>query len=88
MIVSLRESKTNLSRLVSLAESGQEILITVRGKPRARLIGIPTGDKPNLTAWKGKLARLHNKYSTGTTSAKAEDIISGLRGEDPGGTGA
>ena len=33
MIASLRESKTRLSELVNLANSGEEILITVHGQP-------------------------------------------------------
>jgi prevent-host-death family protein len=81
MIVSLRESKARLSRLVSLAESGQEILITVRGKPRARLTAIPTVVKSDMTAWKKQLESLQTKYSTKKGTTKSEDIISDLREE-------
>jgi prevent-host-death family protein len=81
MIVSLRESKTHLSHLVSLAENGQDIVITVRGKPRARLTAIPKAGKSDMTAWKTQLERLHQRYSTGKASLMSEDIISGLREE-------
>ncbi|HSA01704.1 MAG TPA: type II toxin-antitoxin system prevent-host-death family antitoxin [Candidatus Paceibacterota bacterium] len=81
MIVSLRESKTHLSHLVSLAESGQEILITVRGKPRARLTAIPRVAKLDMAGWKTRLERLRKRYSTGKVSLKSEIIISDLREE-------
>jgi prevent-host-death family protein len=38
MIATLRDSTTRLSELVQRAIRGQEILITVRGKPTARLL--------------------------------------------------
>ena len=37
MITNLREAKSNLSQLVQLAAEGEEIVITVRGQPAARL---------------------------------------------------
>ncbi|MFN0316266.1 MAG: type II toxin-antitoxin system Phd/YefM family antitoxin [Burkholderiales bacterium] len=39
--VSLREANQHLSRYVAAVEKGGEILITRRGKPVARLTGIP-----------------------------------------------
>lgn len=38
MIASLRESKSRLSELINLASAGEEILITVHGKPKARIL--------------------------------------------------
>lgn len=40
MIATLRESKTRLSELVNLANSGEEILITVHGQPKARILSV------------------------------------------------
>lgn len=37
MITNLREAKSNLSQLVQLAAKGEEVIITVRGRPMARL---------------------------------------------------
>lgn len=37
MVRNLRESKAKLSELVELASQGQEVLITVRGRVKARL---------------------------------------------------
>jgi prevent-host-death family protein len=40
MIATLRESKARLSELVALANSGEEVLITVHGQPKARLLSV------------------------------------------------
>ena len=40
MIATLKESKARLSELVRLAGAGEEVLITVRGKPQARLSAV------------------------------------------------
>jgi len=37
MIINLRDARDNLSQLVQLAADGEEIIITVRGRPMARL---------------------------------------------------
>ena len=37
MVMTLRESKAKLSHLVDLASRGEEVLITVRGRVKARL---------------------------------------------------
>jgi prevent-host-death family protein len=37
MITNLREAKSNLSQFVQLAAEGEDIVITVRGRPTARL---------------------------------------------------
>lgn len=36
--VGMHEAKTNLSRLVERVENGEEIVLTRRGKPAARLV--------------------------------------------------
>lgn len=59
MIASLRESKTRLSELVSLANSGEEILITVHGQPKARLL--PVSEPHSDTAdWLRELSDLRS----------------------------
>ena len=40
MIMNLRGSKAKLSMLVERAAAGEEVVITVRGKPRAKLTGL------------------------------------------------
>ena len=48
MIATLKESKARLSEFVRMAGAGQEVLITVRGKPRARLSPVRL---PKATNW-------------------------------------
>jgi prevent-host-death family protein len=40
MIATLRESKARLSEFVALANSGEEVLITVHGQPKARILSV------------------------------------------------
>jgi prevent-host-death family protein len=41
MQVAVREFKSSLSRVLSLAQAGEVIEVTSHGKPIARIIGIP-----------------------------------------------
>jgi len=52
MIVSVRESKARLSELLAKVLEGEEVVITVRGEPTARLVPVkaPSG-KADLRAW-------------------------------------
>ncbi len=56
MIVNVRESKARLSELVAKAAAGEEILIPVRGEPKARLVGVCQESGPNdLADWAEEL---------------------------------
>lgn len=57
MIATLRESKAHLSELVNLASTGEEILITVHGEPKARLVPV-TETNPDIAGWMRELAAL------------------------------
>jgi prevent-host-death family protein len=39
--ITVREAKTHLSRLIERANAGQEIIISKRGQPYARLVALP-----------------------------------------------
>jgi prevent-host-death family protein len=59
MIATLRESKTRLSELVQLANSGEEVLITVHGRPKARIL--PVLEAQNDTGdWLRDLGKLRS----------------------------
>lgn len=45
VIVNVHEAKTHLSRLLSRAAAGEEIIIARAGKPTARLVAIRTGKR-------------------------------------------
>lgn len=75
MITTLRESKTKLSELVQLASRGEEVLITVRGKPSARLVPVC---QPGfaMDEWMQELASLRegmkSSRSVGNSTALGE----------------
>ena len=67
MIATLRESKTRLSELVNLASSGAEILITVHGQPKARIL--PVSEPRSDTAdWLRELSALRLSLSQASTA--------------------
>ena len=53
--VNIREAKTQFSRLLKLAEAGEEVVIARNGVPVARLVAVPNGRrrKPQPGQWKG-----------------------------------
>jgi len=55
--VGMHEAKTQLSKLVERVEAGEEIVITRRGEPAARLVPEPrSGGFTSLAgAWRGKV---------------------------------
>jgi prevent-host-death family protein len=56
--VGMREARTKLSQLVARAEAGEEIVLTRRGTPVARLV--PVTRKHSLAAVRGALrGRIH-----------------------------
>ncbi len=79
MISNLRESKAKLSELVDLAASGEDVLITVRGKPKARLTGVKQLPKDDRAAWIKKLRALHKCYAPKKPGTPIEEILDDLR---------
>ena len=82
MIATLRHSKAHLSELVARAAEGEEVVITVRGKAKARLC--PLAKPAERTAgereaWQGVLREARAKYSTGTHDSA--DIMEDIRGD-------
>ena len=56
MVTNLREAKSRFSELVKRAAEGEEILITVRGEPMARLTGVGGGERSGeRAAWIAEL---------------------------------
>ena len=77
----IRQAKAQWSELVELASQGEEILITVDGKPKARLVGVPSPDDARAETRTTKLPELRAKYSTGKSSMTTEEILDELREE-------
>ena len=82
MTATLEKTQSDLARLVSLAQRGEEIMITSEGRVVARLTGVPPV-KPSAgrQAWLARLARLREETATGKTSPTTEEILEDLRSE-------
>lgn len=76
MIKTLRESKAKLSELVERASQGEDVMITVRGKVKARLTraAAPT-DNAEMRHWASELRALHASAATGSYNLASEDIL-------------
>ena len=83
MITNLREAKSNLSQLVQLAADGEEIVITVRGRPMARLTCVAPADTQGLgrEAWASELRAAAEAARTGPPKATPQPFWDELRGE-------
>jgi prevent-host-death family protein len=80
MIRTLRESKAKLSELVDLASRGEEVLISVRGKVKARLVGTtPPVRDSDRASWVTELKRLQKSYSRAATQLTVEEILAEYR---------
>jgi prevent-host-death family protein len=77
----LREAKANLSELVERAAAGEEILITVHGRPKARLVAMnnPDSIRPQMAGWADRLQHLQKKYAA--APATELSVIEELRDE-------
>lgn len=53
--VGVHEAKTHLSRLLDDVSSGEEVVITRRGQPAARLVAIRTGPRRAFGIDRGRL---------------------------------
>ena len=84
MTATLRESQADLQRLVELASRGEEVVITVDGKPKAKLTsaGAPSPiESPDIASWVKDLEELRRKYSTGNTGPTVDQILAEDRAE-------
>jgi prevent-host-death family protein len=79
MIKTLRESKAKLSELVERASQGEDVLITVRGKVKARLTRAPETDPSDREAWIERLRQIQKTYSVGKPKTSVEEILNEIR---------
>ena len=78
MITNLRNAKARLSALVDSAAHGEEIVITVRGKPKARICPLASEAKQEHDKWARELREARSRYAT-AKSGTSGDIIEKLR---------
>ena len=83
MITNLREAKSNLSQLVQLAAEGEEIVITVRGRPAARLMCIVPKEAQDVarTDWAYELSAAAEAARVGPHKSTSQDFWDELREE-------
>lgn len=65
MQTTLRDAKAHLSALVEMAAGGEDVVITVRGEPKARLSAIGPASAPDAGSWARRLREARAKYSLG-----------------------
>lgn len=79
MRVSVRESKARLSELLTKARQGEDVVITVRGKPSARIVAMDSRDeKPDMKVWARQIESRLNRQNV---SDGASEIVATLREE-------
>ena len=72
MMIGIFEAKQRLSELVERAAQGEDIVITCRGKERARLVSATTKHRRSLQETFDSFARVRMKLPNGTT---VKDLI-------------
>jgi prevent-host-death family protein len=81
MIATLSKSQAELPRLVEIASQGEDVVITVEGKPMARLTRAEREVGPRLLShvereqWLAELAELRRSASTGKMGLTVEQIL-------------
>jgi prevent-host-death family protein len=53
--INMHEAKSDLSRLVERALTGEDVVIARAGKPVVRLVPVAVPGKRNLGIWRGKV---------------------------------
>jgi prevent-host-death family protein len=80
MVATLKEGQQNLPRLVELASNGEDVVITVDGKPKAKLTRAETAidaesSEVDRVQWLKELGELRQKYATGKKGLTVEEIL-------------
>lgn len=78
--VNLAEAKARLSALLDAVEAGEEVVITRRGRPVARLIRESDSDAESVD-WVARLRRFH-AHQPGP-SGSAVELLRVLRDQEP-----
>lgn len=82
MLKTLRESKAKLSELVEAASRGEDVLITVRGKVKARLTRAGmTDSSADRKLWMRELRRLRASVAGRKPGPTVEEILNELRAD-------
>ena len=81
MTATLSQSQADLPRLVELASQGEDVLITVEGRPKARMTRVTETvplhplTRPEMEQWLSELAELRRRNDTGKVGLTVEQIL-------------
>lgn len=81
MTKTLIQTQADLPRLVELASQGEDVVITVEGKAKARLTRADSSRDEvsrrfvDMPEWLNELDELRRKYSTGKLGRTVEEIL-------------
>jgi antitoxin (DNA-binding transcriptional repressor) of toxin-antitoxin stability system len=78
--VNLAEAKAGLSALLDAVEAGEEVVITRRGRPVARVIR-ETGNEAESEDWVAHLRRFHAQQPG--PAGSAVELLRELRDQEP-----
>lgn len=83
MITNLREAKAQLSMLVQRAAEGEEIIITVHGRPTARMTAVtmPAESASDARDWMHELAAAAEAARCGEIRSTSQEQWDDLRAE-------
>jgi len=87
----LSKSQAELPRLVEIASQGEDVVITVEGRPKARLTranvspgnSAPPNGPVDLTVRVKELESLRDKYRTGKAGLTVDQILEETRADRP-----
>jgi len=80
MNVTLREGKAKLSEYVARASVGEEVVITVRGRPKARLCPVDVERSFSGVDFVRELEDVQSRYRVrGRSSVASEKTVSDMR---------
>ena len=82
MTATAEQAQSDLVRLVSLAQQGEEVVITDHGRAVARLSSVAQPvSSPDRKAWLAQLADPRRKLATGRSGPSIEQLLDEDRGE-------
>ncbi|MDB6023489.1 MAG: hypothetical protein JWQ04_3346 [Pedosphaera sp.] len=87
MTATLSASQAELPKLVEIACQGEDVVITVEGRPKARLTRIENGTHPRqlspeeMEQWLKELEELRRSTETGKQGLTVEQILNEDRAE-------
>ena len=84
MIVNLKSAKARFSEIVDRAYNGEEVWVTVRGKPKVRVSALPADEptKAEKRRWLQSVREARSQYGqTGERAADEQGLWDDLRGK-------